>query len=537
VSGPAVRRRELGATAAAALLGALVVAGNAWARAEASTPLRHMIGWRGWDDLALAVGEVERGEFPVAPYRITDRLRRDGEDFLAFRGQLESAIAADGLTPGQFWRTLRGRWIAGPEWPVARRFDDSGRAVLLGLAFRLLGGTAPFLLPWLAVLAAALATAWMAAEASRAGVAVAGLVYSLGLAASAFVLDVLMVGYAAAGFGVVALIVVSALAVYAVFGRPTARGIAARIGPAALAIAVCAFCRNANLLVLPGFAIAVALATARVERSRPGGRGRRAAMIGAASAAALALAVGAYGALVTWTTARVAETADRHRLVRTMPQAHDVWITLWQGLGDFDRTKGHVYLDKAGEEAVLEAGGHRRLGRRSQALLRRAILSDIRSDPAWFAGILARRAWATVSLAKLWPSRAAGGTSIVPARSVNEGVTDTYYTMIAQADWIAGGPRDWELPGWIVPLPLALLLALAAVPARAPAASAEARKGLVAVAIVAASALGAPVLLTTASGFEAQTFLVVHVLALGLAAEAVRKAVRSLTGRRPAGPR
>jgi len=513
-------RRTAAAVALAALLGAVLpIAGAAW-RVRSRELAGILAGWRGWDDLALAVGESERGEFPVSPYGITDRFRRGADDFAAFRSQLEARIAADGIEPMQFWRTLTEPWLTVVEWPVARRFDDSGRAVLLGLGFRLLGGVAPYLLPWLAVLGAAVASAWAAAELAAAGWRLAAILFPPSLALSAFVLDVLMVGYAAAGFQLVALLAVAAVAVYAAAGDPTRRGAAVRGGVAAVTIAICAFCRSATLMLLPGLMVALSIAVTRSPAgTRATVRGKVLTGLGVV-ATSLAIALGGYQGLRAWTAARIADTAERHALGGQPPPAHDVWITLWQGLGDFDRTKGHIYLDMAGEQAVMKAGGHRRLGRRSELLLRNVILSEIRSDPAWFASILARRAWATVTLAKLWPRKRAAGTSIVRAETENEGVTDSYYMMIAQADQVAFGRHEWELPGWTLVGPLLSLLAVAF----APLASLEgrrpmARRALLGVGAVSVSALATPVLITTASGFETQMFVIVDLLALALLAQ------------------
>jgi hypothetical protein len=504
-----------------AVLGGALLLASAGARAQRSDLGRFLIGWRGWDDLAVAVGEQQRGEFPVAPYRITDRMRRDDEDFIAFRNQIQAGITRDSIRPLQFWRTLGEPWLDVSEWPVARRFDDSGRAVLLGGAFRLLGGTAPYLLPWLAVIAAAGALGWFVAEMSASGSRIAGLVFAGSFASSAFALDVLMVGYAAAGFQLVALLAVAAVAVYGAVGSPTTRGTLWRAGLGAAAIAGCAFCRSATVLLLAGFALALVVAAARATASARMSVPRRALVSAGVAAVSVLLCLATYQGLVAWTALRLAATGERHQMGRQPPPAHDIWITLWQGLGDFDRTKGHTYLDYAGERAALEAGGHRRLGRRSEALLRRAILSDIRQDPAWFAAILAQRAWATVTLRKLWPREASGGASIVPARSPNEGVTDTYYTMIAQADWIAMGSEHVELPAGALLWPIVALVALALGPARAlQPARTLARRALLALLSVAVAALATPVLITTGSGFETQMFVVVHLLALGFAAEA-----------------
>src|SRR5207245_7335267 len=133
-----------------------------------------------------------------------------------------------GIAPAQFWRTLGEPWLTPRQWLVVRRFDDSGRAALLGLGFRLLGGTAPFLLPWLAVLAALPVVLWMATELAGAGRPAAAVVFGVLVGCSAFVLDILMLGYAAAGFQLVALLALAAFSTYAALARPTLRGLAAR---------------------------------------------------------------------------------------------------------------------------------------------------------------------------------------------------------------------------------------------------------------------------------------------------------------------
>jgi hypothetical protein len=82
----------------------------------------------------------------------------------------------------------------------------------------------------------------------------------------------------------------------------------------------------------------------------------------------------------------------------------------------------------------------KRAHRDSEVRLRETIWSDVRSDPLWLAGILAKRFLATVSLYKLWPWAPRDGISFYPAASPNEGVIDNYYTLTQQADWLALGP-------------------------------------------------------------------------------------------------
>jgi len=350
-------------------------------------------------------------------------------------------------------------------------------------------------------------------------------VFGLGLAGSAFVIDALQLGYSAAGFELLGILAVVPLAVYGGLGTPTPRGLLARAVAAAVLLAACSLARSANVLAYPAFVAAALVGALRCAAPPAAGRRWRVGRVGLAAAAVALLAVAHFAADVAL-DAVIARSMARREQWRQAPSGHDLWITLWQGLGDFDRTKGHVFLDHAGEEAVLAAGGRQRLSARSEAILRDLVLGDIRDDPAWYAGILLRRAWATLSLCKLWPWGPLDGASFAPATTREEGVTDTYYQLTAQADWFLVGPRLFEAPVPVILLPTAALLALALVPARRvrwPAAFlGRVRQGALVVACVILAALGTPVLVTTASGVECQMILVPYLLGAALLADAAR---------------
>ena len=124
-----------------------------------------------------------------------------------------------------------------------------------------------------------------------------------------------------------------------------------------------------------------------------------------------------------------------------------------------------------------------------------------------------------MTLHKLWPWPPWDGRSLRPASSPNEGVTDNYYGLD-----LAGGCRcrigaaKAELPMvlWLVPTAALIALALAPDRGRGRDLRAEARPALVPVACLALGALATPVAITTASAFEAESFVVTHHLALGL---------------------
>jgi len=105
------------------------------------------------------------------------------------------------------------------------------------------------------------------------------------------------------------------------------------------------------------------------------------------------------------------------------------------------------------------------LSARSEAIFRGAVLRDIREDPGWYAGILARRLWATLSLRKVWPWGPVAGRSFVPAQAPEEGVTDNYFQLTAQADWFSIGGHLVELPVFVLLIPTLALVALSLTPA------------------------------------------------------------------------
>jgi hypothetical protein len=472
----------------------------------------HMLGWRGWDDVTIATAYQVSGDFPVSPYPITNQFwRTRQEDFLGFRDRLVAAVTAAGLHPTRFWQTFDARPLF-QETTIARRYDDSGRAWLLGLWFRVLGGSSPFFISWLGALTALPLLIWIALELAAAGRLAAAATFLGVLACWAFAIDLLALSYAAVAFYLVALLAVVPLAVYATMRRPTIAGLLWRCAAAGPLLGLCLVSRRPSLLVLPGFLAAFAIGLHRCQLMANASRVRRLAALGALFFAGLALLLGPQLVLASHLRRLAVETAWRHDVRRLPPQEHDTWITLWQGLGDFDREKGHIWLDKAGENAVLQAGGDRRLSPRSERILRDLILRDITGDPVWYVGILVRRLGATVLQRKLWPWTPLGGRSMVAADDVHQGVMDNYYNMLAQSDVFSLGARSAELPMALLLMPTAGLLLAAAIP-RLSRRWPSVRADVATVACLAAGALPAPVLITTASAFEAESFMLVHLLA------------------------
>lgn len=492
-------------------------------------------GFRGWDDIAIATAHHVSGDYPVASYEIANRNRRDRPDFLAFRDALLRELRRARIRPQQFWRTIDDAVFSDNERLLARRWDDPGRALLLALGFGALGGVAPFLLNWLAVLAALPVLALLGYELAVAGRAVAGAALLALVASSAFVVDVLMLGYSATGFSVLALLLVASVAVYACWGRPTPGGLLARSLLGGILFGWLAAARSGSLLAVGGLWVAVALAAWRALPRDPAARTSRRATRAALALLALLLYVAPLGLPRLIHDHWLEGTLERHQIRRTPKAVHDVWVTLWQGLGDFDRTKGHVFLDKAGELEARQHGSPLRLSETSEALFRRLVLRDIREDPIWYGSILARRTWATLTLEKLWPWGPRDGRPFATATHPSEGVTDNYWGMTLGADFFRLGRRAWEAPMTLLLLPPLGLIAVALFatgPVRA-----EARRGLGVTSCVALAALPAPVLISTAAAFETEAVVVVHFTAAASLAQAVwealRRAAAARAGSRP----
>jgi len=489
-SGPGAAR-GLAAGAAAALL---LLANTAYRRSQPLTdlgPARRL-----WEDVSVATSRAlaARDEPGGEPVRIGSWEGQAQID--AYARLLQRETEQRGIRSWQFWRSVRmGRFLGYPRL-LSRDTDDTGRARLAELGFRLLGGTSPYLVLWLGPLWAAPVLLWLAWELAGAGFRRAALVVPLLAAASPYVAEVLSLPYSGVGFYVLALLLLAALVAGLLLradGSP--RSDLARVLGAGLAFTVCLRCRSGTALLLPGFVVALAAAG---WRRAP----RQAALLVAAFLLIPAL---------LWPR-----------------QHHEVWLGMWEGLGDFDRTKGHYWHDPMAKAVLREAGRDAPPERAvwvddNEAFWRERFVNDVRSDPGWYAAILAKRLAATLFQTKLSPWAPADGASVSRTTSPNEGVMDDYYGMTTTVDFVALGPWARELPTSVLWAPTVLLALLAALAlARRPALAAL-RPGLVAWALLAGclalAALVSPVLVTTAGALETQAFALVHWVSIAFAVE------------------
>ena len=415
---------------------------------------------------------------------------------LACQQATAAATANAGIHPWQFWRTVPADDLRSvvETVPPPELSEDRGRALLAGLGFELLGGVAPLLLYWMAALAFVPVALWIAWEFAGADRAAAGAGLLLLLALSPFVADCLVFVHSGLGFYLGAWGVLVALACHvALAPRIALRGLFARALLAGLALAVFVWCRSGAALLLPGFLLALFIGARRLRRP----------WMGLALSAALLAPP-----------------------LLLLPRSHHAaWHALWEGMGDFDRTRGHVWADKAARAKLAEAGVDpgadatmRLVSPASEAFFERVVTAEIRQDPLWYATILAKRLSATLFQTKLWPFHDPGGRTFAPKRFPGEGQIDAYYGWMRTVDLIGVGGRTWEIPVPLLIAPAVILTVIAAGGRRAS----GARRGLLFLSCVMAGAAASPVLLTVGSAFEVQIFALAYFLGAVLLVDVVR---------------
>jgi hypothetical protein len=476
-------------------------------------------------DVSMAVSFAATADFPVAAYPVKHAgIPRRDPAFDAFRRELVDATEAAGLHCGSVLGTVPNTGLADVRLLV-NRADDPGRALLLGAAFKVLG-VAPYLLYWLAPLAFGVVLFWLAWELAACGHAVAAGVFSMLLALSTYTVDTLALDYSATGFYLTALLLVVPVATYAM--RPPSRrtmpGVFGRAVLAGVLLAVSVLARGTALVVAPFLIVSLVLALRGVRAAR------RPPWIAAVLVCAAFLAPYAVGR--TSVNHLVSRTSSKYGLDAPV-QAHELWVSIWEGLGDFDRTKDHFWLDERAQAIV----GKRLLGiPESERILRAAVLRDVKDDPLWFAAILLKRFAATVLQRKLWPWPPVSGMSIAPATAPNEGVIDSYYSLTATADSFGVGRFRFEVPIPLLLLPGLLLILRVLFPRRHGLPDA-ARSSTLVVSLLAAAAIALPIAVTTAGALEPQAFVFTYLLAAAFLAEAVVQSLRDRCSSASSGPR
>jgi hypothetical protein len=228
---------------------------------------------------------------------------------------------------------------------------------------------------------------------------------------------------------------------------------------------------------------------------------------------------------------RLTDSAAARYGGRLGSQHHEVWHVIWCGLGDYDPTGRHAWSDEAARQVVEQAGGPR-IGMTANAeyeqLMKRIVLREIRSDPAWFAGILGRRTLATLVQYKLWPHPLVSGRSLAVEWNTRNKIDD-YYALTPHAD--SFGFLKYEVELSLLPFAALSFWFCAAVALPRPGAAAGSERAVAALlCALAVGSLALPVLVTTAGALETQAFFVVHFAGTAFWLERRWRAPRSRAG-------
>ena len=495
----------------------MVAAGGfLWAFGVSAKPLpAYLSGWRGWDDLAIASTYFRDRGFPVGPYEIANRYRRTSPEFRAFRRPLVKEFRERPVS--EAWTSLDVTDLVGQRAFPVTRVDDAGRAFFLGALFRITGGIRPLFLVWLPITLVALALGWIVFELAYQGKTTAALVTAALFCLSGFFREASAQSYAAYGFYLAAGLGLLAFCI-AMSQDLSLRSAWPRLAGASAILCLAFPARNAALLMIPGF-LAAWMSAFRSERTW---RQRVAAL-----ALALAALVGlpfVVEAGIDVSAGVTLKSIQRDKWPTPGSTGHDIWPTLWIGLGDFDRTKGHVYLDEAARAAVIAAGFNDRLEPGAQQHLRGVILGEITGDPLWFAEIVLKRASATFFLDKLRPMASTALKSYAPSSHPSEGAFDSYMELAPTADQFGWRRGSFEVPAFLLWAGWPLLGLLSVGPDR------QKGRHLRILCPMVLGFLACPVIVTTASAIEMQAMAGVHFLAWGLALD---RLVRRLTSPRP----
>jgi hypothetical protein len=501
-------KRRLVGTLGAVVSVVLLVFNTAERRSESDlsklrTPRRY------WEDLSVAisryVGEAPALETPPAidsPEGVD--LTHSYERFVA------RTAREGGLKAWQFWRTIPIKPFLERARLELRGSDDPGRAAVLTLGFRALGGVSPFLPLWIGGLFCLPVLFWTSWELTEAGYPWSAISVPILFASSPFAVEMLSLPYSAVGFYLLGLLVLVPFSTYCVLGKPGTTGVLLRALLAGSLWALSILCRSGALLLLPGYLVA---AMVWAWRSR--------------GASAQRLFVGRWGVPLM----AIGCLLGPYAVVR-QARHHEAWLGVWEGLGDFDRSKGHSFLDSAARKAAADAGAtvpeNLNWTPESEAVFRRLVIRDILSDPAWYLKILARRAFATLLQTKLWPYGPRDGFSVAPSESPAEGATDIYYRLVTPADFLGFGSYELELPAVLLLFPFVALVGLfAGRPLRPRLRSIDGGLGVLSCLVV--SGLALPVLVTTASGPETQSFVLVYFLSAGLLLDLALRGVKRVS--------
>ncbi len=453
------------------------------------------VAWRGgelaeiegsrrlWEDFAVA-----QTQFHAAPDDPRTPIDGAGKVGAKLRRFAPEWVQKEGIKPWEFWRTVRVPVRFRVPALALRETDDHGRSQLLRLAFHVLGGVAPMMVLWVGPLVGLPVLLWLVLELVNAGRGVAAALVACGLASSPFLVLALSLPYAPMGFYLVGVLLLMTVSV-AAFLNPSSRlwPFLLRVALAGLAFALLLRCRSSMVFLAPAFVLAVSAGVWKRTESL-GARAR-----GGVVAVSLALLLG------PWLLSR----SEGH---------HEVFLGLWEGLGDFDQTKGHYWNDAKAKD-FLEMKG-RPIPRdrpiwlyNNEDLFKQAVVEDILGDPLWYSAILVKRAVSAAALTRLWTDRL---TALEPS----ETTIRVYWNMAPPVHRLRFGEAVVSL--WP---PVLIGLTLLAAGLRRSSDGALLGIGFIGTLLL-------PVAFTTAAGVEVQGIGLVYLMGSALAADTLVRRFR-----------
>ncbi len=475
-----------------------------------------------WDDLAVAVTLHLDQRFPIERSEQNGLLSPD-EARDTYMTLIPRRASTGGIAPWEFWKTIPDKALLRQRAPLSipRGLNDQGRSLVLAGAFRFLGGVSPFAILWLGALFAIPVLLCTVSSFARAGRPVAAAAFVLLVASSPFLVESLSLPRSPVGFYLVGALLLVPLAALATLGPPPSRSrFLLWTFLAGVVFAIVALCRSGCLFLLPGYALCFWFASrspapaAAAAMSRGPSPSNRLAF----SVVALVLLLFPY-------------------LLLPRSQHHDAWQPIWEGLGDFDRTKGHSWSDAVALRVVQASGGQDIWTPEAEVVLQRLVIDHVRGDPLWFGEILMKRLVATVTQSKLRPWAWRDGRSMSPAETYNEGAMDKYYRYTTTVDFLGFGASSVEVPISLAWASLLVVLGLRGFASRLPD-DVRLRIGGAArmLLVLAAATLPLPILITTAGGQETQAFALVYMLGAAFLVEELFRLTRHVRWHRQLTP-
>jgi len=467
-------------------------------------------GTRYYKDQAIAIGYAIYGQIPVAPKN--------------WEARTMEALAGHRPRRIPFPRYDQNPHGSAHDEP-ARLYafsDDIGRAILLGLFFRVMNTVVMDLIFWLPFILAIPIFFWLGMEFYLSGNIRSGLLYFPLIGLSAFVSGIFSMSYSPVGFYGLCFFALLALSLYAFSSdeKPVS-GTVIRVGVAGVVFCVCMMCRSGSIFLGPAFLFLLGLLSKSLAMQVRSPVLKAKKMRWIVSFLLLGCLFSAPTILANqWIRTQVEETQQNFNQPSTSFHHHPVWYGIWCGLGDFGSDRGYAFNDTVAIKRVYEEKGFS-IARSIpgsyfitadiEKAFKEMVLEDIREHPFWFFGLLKKRIFHTLFQLKIKPSLILDGAFMTMEDDPLNMAIDSYYTMKDQADWFRLGRFTIEIPILLFIVPAWLFLLVPVLPVKRVREN-HFRRQAQSLLLVMVSLLGLPVLITTGGAFETQAVILAYFL-------------------------